>query len=122
MFGFSYFLGKDFFGDDGFQNMFVYQPIFNILKLKEDKDAEYVISWKSKGVYNSKIISSLYTSFLHNIKNSVYKMGMQFNNSILVVEKSNYATKIVNAHIVYDLDNSPRNPLNNFLLKIVCFM
>ena len=22
----SFFLGKNFFGDDGFQNMFVYQP------------------------------------------------------------------------------------------------
>ena len=30
---------------------------------------------------------------------------MQFNNSVLVVEQNNYATKIVSAYIVNDLDN-----------------
>ena len=30
----NYFLGKNFFGDDGSQNMFVYQPTFNMLELK----------------------------------------------------------------------------------------
>ena len=30
----NYFLGKKFFGDDGSQNMFVYQPTFNMLELK----------------------------------------------------------------------------------------
>ena len=34
-----------------------------------------------------------------------------------MVEKNNYATKIVNAYIVYDLDASPRNYLNNFRSK-----
>ena len=31
----SYFLDKNFFGDDGFQNMFVYQPALNTLELKK---------------------------------------------------------------------------------------
>ena len=35
--------------------MFVYQPTFNVLELKIDKDTEYIIGWKSKGVYNSKL-------------------------------------------------------------------
>ena len=30
----SHFHGKNFFGNDGFQDMFVYQPILNTLKLK----------------------------------------------------------------------------------------
>ena len=30
----SYFLDKNVFDDDGFQNMFVYQPTFNMLDLK----------------------------------------------------------------------------------------
>ena len=30
----SYFHGKNFFGYDGFQNMFVYQLTFNMLELK----------------------------------------------------------------------------------------
>ena len=58
----SYFLGKVFFGNDSFQNMFVHQPTFNTLELKEDKGTEYVISWKSKGVYTSKL-KPLYTAF-----------------------------------------------------------
>ena len=34
--------------------MFVYQPTLDTLKLKKDKCTDYVLSWKSKGVYNSK--------------------------------------------------------------------
>ena len=45
----NYFLGRYFFDDDGFQNMFVYQPIFNTFDLKKDKGTEYVIGWESKG-------------------------------------------------------------------------
>ena len=29
------FFGKHFFGDDGFQNIFVYQPTLNMLELKK---------------------------------------------------------------------------------------
>ena len=47
---------------------------------------------------------------------------MQFNNSPLVVEKNNYATKVVKAYIVYDLDNWPKIPLSNFTLKIACLV
>ena len=36
--------------DDGFQNMFVYQPKFSGLQLKKDKSIDYVISWKSEGL------------------------------------------------------------------------
>ena len=35
MFDLSYSLGKNLFGDDGFQNLFFYQPIFDSLELKE---------------------------------------------------------------------------------------
>ena len=37
--------------------MFVYQPIFNVLESKIDKSTEYIIRLKSKGVYNSKLIT-----------------------------------------------------------------
>ena len=35
--------------------MFVYQPTFNVLELEVDKYTEYIIGWKSKGLYNSKL-------------------------------------------------------------------
>ena len=46
-----------------FKNIFVYQPTFNTLELKEDNDSEYVVGWKSKGVYTCNLIS-LYPAFL----------------------------------------------------------
>ena len=46
--------------------MFVYQPTLDTLKLKKDKGTDYVLSWKSNGVYNSKL-KPLYTAFLHSI-------------------------------------------------------
>ena len=52
----NYFLGKKFFGDDGSQNIFVYQPTFTMLELNIGKvTTDYVIDWKSKGVYNFKL-------------------------------------------------------------------
>ena len=40
----SYFCSKNLFGDDGFQNMFLYQPTFNMLKFKIDMGTNYVLS------------------------------------------------------------------------------
>ena len=61
--GVSYFLGKKFLGDNGPQNMFIYQPTYNTLELKKDMGTDYVLSVKSKGVYTSKL-EPLYTAFL----------------------------------------------------------
>ena len=52
IFDLSYFLGKSFFNDDGFQNMFLYRPIFDTLK--EGKDIEYNTVWKSKRLFKSR--------------------------------------------------------------------
>ena len=37
-----YVLGKTFFSEDGFQNMFVDQPGLNKLRLKKDKGNDYM--------------------------------------------------------------------------------
>ena len=63
------------------------------------------------------MLKLLYTAFLHNIKLSGYRIGMQFDISILVAKQNNYAIKIVNACIVYDLDDWPKISLNNFKFK-----
>ena len=103
-----------FTSDDGSQNMFVYQPTLDTLDLKKGKGIDYVIDWKSRGLYT---FTSLYTTFLHCRKLSGYRIGIKFDNSVLVVEENNYASKIVNAYIVYDLDTWPKHPLNNFTFK-----
>ena len=52
-FDLSFFIGKNIFGGDDFQNMFVYQLTLNTLELNS-----------------------------HNIKLSGYKVGIQFNKSV----------------------------------------
>ena len=42
---------------------------------------------------------------------------VQLNNTSSVAEQNNYAMKIINGYIVYDLDNQPKIPLNNSTLK-----
>ena len=44
-------------------------------------------------------------------------IGMQFNYTPLVASQFNRTTNIVNAYIVYELDNWARNRLSNFTLK-----
>ena len=99
---YSFLLGRIYFtSDDRFQNVFVDEPTFTMIKYK-NTSAEYVISWKSKAVYNSKPIT-LNSSFLLNIKYFFIK-GLQFNNTSLVIEQKNYTRKILNVYFVYDLD------------------
>ena len=91
--------------DDGSQNMFVYQPRFNLLELRINKSTEYLNDWKSKSIYNSRPIA-LNGDFLPNIKYfKKRRVEMQFNDTPLVTEQNNYITKIVKAYIVHDLDN-----------------
>ena len=79
-----------------------------------------MFSWKSKGVFNSKL-KTLYTAFLYSIKVPEYKMGIKFDKGLLAVEQNNYLTKIANVYIVYDLDAWPILPRRNFILKNYLF-
>ena len=55
------------------------------------------------GLYCS-TLSPQYTHFVHSINYFGCKIGIKFDGDPLVVEQNNYATKIVNAYIVYVLD------------------
>ena len=72
--------------------MLVYQATLDMLELKKDKGINYVLSWKSKGEYNSKL-KPLYTAFLYSIKLSGYKMGIKFDKDPLAVEQNDYLNK-----------------------------
>ena len=88
-----------FTSNDGSRNMFVYKLTLDMLELRKGKGTDYFFSWKSNGVYNSKL-KPLYTVFLHSIKLSGYKMGIECDGDPLAVEQNNYLTKIVNVYIV----------------------
>ena len=48
-------------------HLFINQTL-DTLQLKKDKRADYLLSWKSKRVFNSKL-KPIYTVFLHNFLN-----------------------------------------------------
>ena len=96
-----------FTSTDGSEDTFVYQPTVDTLELKKDKGTDYVLSWKSNGVYNSKH-KSLYTASY---------IGIKFDKHPLAVEQNNSFTKIANVYIVYDLATWPKIALKNFTLK-----
>ena len=98
-----------FISHDGSQNSYVYQTTLDMLEFKKEKCTDYVLSWKSNGVFNSKL-KPLYTAILHSRKLSEYRIGIKFDKDPLAVEQNNYLTKTVNAGFVYDLDSWPRNP------------
>ena len=93
--------------NDGSQNAFVYQPTLHSLELKKDKDIDYVLSCKSKKVYNSKL-KSLYTALLHSIKLFGHRMVIKVDKDPLAIKQNNYLSKILNVYIVYDLDAWPK--------------
>ena len=70
------------------QNIFVYQPTLDTVELKRDKGTDYVLSWKSNGLYNSKL-KPLHTASLNSIKLTGHKIGIKFNKDPLAVEQNN---------------------------------
>ena len=66
--------------------MFVYQPTFSTLDLKEHKGTEYIIAWKSKKLFKFRL-DQLYNAFMPYIKRFGYRIGIRFNNSTLVAEE-----------------------------------
>ena len=119
---YNLFLGRTCFtSNDRSQNTFYYQSTLDTLELKKEKGSDYILSWKSNGVYNSQL-KPLYTAFLHTIKFSEYRNAIKFDKEPLAVEqKKNYLSKTVNFYIVYDLDAWPRNPTSTSKFKNCLF-
>ena len=58
---------------------------------------------------------------MYSIKLSGYEVRIKFNGEPLVVEQNNYATKIVNVYIAYDLDYWLNKTLRSFTLRNCLF-
>ena len=98
--------------------MFAYQPTYSMLELKKDKDTDYVIRWKWKGLFKLEIFP-LHGAFLPNIKYFEYKIGIQFNNTPLVAEQINYMNKLWKLTSSMT-DDWLTNLLNNLKKIIAC--
>ena len=75
----------------GSWNTFVYQPTLDMLELKKYNGTDYVLSWKSKGVCDSKL-KPLNTAFLHRIK-PLYRIWIKLDKDPSTVKQNNYSSK-----------------------------
>ena len=93
---YNFLLGRIYFtSNNGSQSTFVYKRTLDDLEFKKGKGTDYVLSWKSKGIFNSKL-KPLYTAFLNSTKPLEYRIGIKFGKEPLGVEQNNYLAKIVN--------------------------
>ena len=65
------FSDKNILFDDSFQNIFVCQPSFKMLGLKKGEGDEYAISWKSKVLFEFKLLPLQRTINLIENRNTI---------------------------------------------------
>ena len=82
----SCFRGKNYFDECGFQSYYLFQPIFKYLKLNPVNTVIYILSWKSRGLYDTTIESIKTINYLFNPRIDSYDMSkirIKFNGSLL---------------------------------------
>ena len=105
---YNFLLGRIYFtgGNDGYQLFLAFSPMDNSKK---------VTNWILTRV-SSKKIKPLYTNLaliMSDLANG--RVNLKFNDSVLMQKNSSlYCNFILNLYIVYELNNWPCNPSNNF--------
>ena len=106
----SYFIGKNYSEEDGTQNYLVFQPIFRYFKINTINTANYVLSWKSKGLSDETIKppttsnNSLTPTINYYYPN---KIRVKFTGRCLKQDKVIFNHgKVVNIYIIYELGAS----------------
>ena len=121
----GYFIGKSHFEEDGTQNYLVFQPIFRYFKINTVINvADYVLSWKSKGLSDETIkppstSDNSLTPALSYYRAS--KIRVTFTGSCLKQPKIAHThKKTVNIYIVFELGASTSN-INDPTIKNCLF-
>ena len=115
--GYDFLLGRMYFtGDDDYQNILVFGPMFSSLILDSNKK---VTNWISIEI-SSKKIKPFNTGLeltMSNLANG--RVNLKINNSVLVRKRfsSLHSNFILNLYIVYELSTWLRSPANNDTLK-----
>ena len=116
---FRYYHGKNYFDKDGALNYYVFQPLFKYLEVAHVGNITYILSWKSRGLYNTKIKSTVTTNYQLNPSMNIYDMkiriksnGSFLNQCPLTMPHKN----IVNIYIVYEI-TSDNNDINHPTLE-----
>ena len=118
----SYFRGKNYFGDDGMQNYFVFQPMYKYFKKVIDStdNTVYVHYWQSKGLSDGKINAPGTSS--SNDQAPILEYGgtgirLKFKRDSLRQNKVTYNYgKIVNIYTAYEI-SSTLTSQSSFTLK-----
>ena len=104
-FDLSYFIGKNYFEEDGAQNYFVFQPLFRYFKLNSN-NTNTILSWRSKGLsVNAIKPPSTSNNSLAPTLNYYYpsKIRVKFTGSCLKQDRVIFNHgKVVNIYIVYE--------------------
>ena len=120
----SYFIGKSYFEEDGVQNYLIFQPIIKYFKVNTIINvADYVLSWKSKGLSaetikpptTSDIISVTPTiSYYYASRTTVKFIGSCLKQPKVIYNHGNMA----NIYIDYELGTSGSNDSDPTLKKM----
>ena len=62
----SYYHGKNYFDEDGALDWYVFQPLFKYLEVAHVDNITYILSWKSRGLHDTKIKAIVITNYLLN--------------------------------------------------------
>ena len=88
----SYYIGKNNFDEDDALNYYVFQPLFNYLEVAHVSNITYILSWKSRGLHDTKIKAIATNNYLLNPQINIYDMGkirIKFNESSLNLSSYN---------------------------------
>ena len=114
-FDWSYFIGKNYFEEDGNQNYLLFQPISRCFKI----NGKYILSWKSNGLYDETITPypTSGNSLTPMVDHYGTRIRLQFNGSCLKqLNKLTYDYRHkVNVYIVYELGDSSSNDSDHTL-------
>ena len=103
----SYYRGKNYFGEDGALNYYVFQPLFKYLEVAHVSNITYILPWKSRGFHDTKIKAIATNNYLLNPQINIYDMGnirIKFNGSFLNGFPPTMSHRnLVNMYIVYEI-------------------
>ena len=68
----SYYYGKNYFDEDGTLNYYVFQPLFKYLEVAHVGNITYILSWKSRGIHDTKFKTIVITNYLLNPRINIY--------------------------------------------------
>ena len=109
----SYYHGKNYFVEDGNQNYYIFQPLSKYLKVVNVNNANYILSWKSRGLKDIKIESIKINNYSLNPRIDHYDMSkirIKFDGSFLNrFPPTILHGNIVNIYIVYEITSHYKN-------------